>query len=861
MSEISPKKKKFKRLSPEELARSTGLAPATIHSLIDEYTAERQRKDKPAERDHQAGFSLSASTILLTALLFAALTFTIYFPSLHGQFVFDDAVIENEPMLHITRLPQLFDLLTSRKIERAVGMMSFALNYYFGGLHPFGYHLVNVIIHMVNGLILFVLSYRLFTLSGAKERVSGYAFEAAFLGSVLWLVHPLQSQAVAYIVQRLTSLSSLFYLLSLLWYVEGRVRGSYRVVWFTGSVLWGLLALGTKQNTATLPFFIMVTELLFFGRHSLSVERRKVGFFILLGGVCIIIAGTYLGFDFISRIALQYQERGWTVGERVLTELRVVVMYISLLLYPHPSRLNLDHDISVSHSLFSPFSTFGSFLFIAGLLSLAIFLVRRNRFIAYALFWFFGNLVIESSVIPLELVFEHRMYLPSMGIFMLVAGVGVGVGSGVWRRGVIGVMMVVTVLCSYWTYERAFVWRGPFSLWMDAVQKSPHKARPHNNLGNAYEKKGVLNKAITECKKALAIDPNYRDAHNNLGLAYNEKGMVNEAITECKKALAIDPNFREAYYNLGTVYAHKGQTDEAIAAYKRAIAINPNDAKTHYNLGNAYATKGQTDEAIAAYKRAIAINPNYAMANNNLGSSYASKGQTEEAIAAYKRALAIDPNNATAHYNLGTAYAHKGQTEEAIAEYKRAIAINPNYAMANNNLGSSYDSKGQTEEAIAAYKRAIAINPNFPEVYYNLGNAYAHKGETEEAITAYKRALAIDPNRAKTHYNLGLVYNEKGMVDEAKSEYKTALANNPHLAESLISLGVAYHKKGEFDKAISKYKRVLAINNDYAMAHNNLALSYYSKGNHKLAIKHCDRAMELGYSVNPKLLELLTPYR
>ena len=741
MSEISPKKKKFKRLSPEELARSTGLAPATIHSLIDEYTAERQRKDKPAERDHQAGFSLSASTILLTALLFAALTFTIYFPSLHGQFVFDDAVIENEPMLHITRLPQLFDLLTSRKIERAVGMMSFALNYYFGGLHPFGYHLVNVIIHMVNGLILFVLSYRLFTLSGAKERVSGYAFEAAFLGSVLWLVHPLQSQAVAYIVQRLTSLSSLFYLLSLLWYVEGRVRGSYRVVWFTGSVLWGLLALGTKQNTATLPFFIMVTELLFFGRHSLSVERRKVGFFILLGGVCIIIAGTYLGFDFISRIALQYQERGWTVGERVLTELRVVVMYISLLLYPHPSRLNLDHDISVSHSLFSPFSTFGSFLFIAGLLSLAIFLVRRNRFIAYALFWFFGNLVIESSVIPLELVFEHRMYLPSMGILMLVVGVGVGVVSGVWRKRVMGVMMVVIVLCSYWTYERAFVWREPFSLWMDVVQKSPHKARPHNNLG----------------------------------IAYFDKGQLEEAIAAYKCALAIDPNLVEAHCNLGSAYDTRGQTEEAIAAYKRALAINPHYAMAHNNLGSSYASKGQTEEAIAAYKRALAIAPNYAKAHYNLGAAYASKGQTEEAISEYKKALTINLNDTDAYYNLGNAYYNKGMLDEAISEYKKAIAINPNFAKLHYNLGIAYGNKSRVDEAISEFKKVLTINPYHPAAHNNLGNAYYNKGMLDEAISEYKKVLIVNPNDAEVHYNLGLIYSKKGMMDEAVTEFKKTL--------------------------------------------------------------------------------------
>ena len=256
-------------------------------------------KDQSAQ-ENRTGIFPSWKIILFTFLLFAAVAGILYSPSLHGDFVFDDLhFIYGDPLTHISRLSQLTDLLFSKEIEhRKIGFISFALNFYFGGLDTFGYHLVNVIIHILNGLILFLLSYTILTLPCDEGKGRGNVFKISFLGSLLWLVHPIQTQAVSYIYQRLSSLAALFFLLSLFCYFKGRVHTtSKRFVLFMLSALSGLLALETKQNTATLPLFIILSEFFFFQSHPFKIDRKKMSLIILFGGLFILIAGIYLTYN------------------------------------------------------------------------------------------------------------------------------------------------------------------------------------------------------------------------------------------------------------------------------------------------------------------------------------------------------------------------------------------------------------------------------------------------------------------------------------------------------------------------------------------------------------------------------------
>ncbi len=649
MSELSNKKRKFikrnfKQLSLEELSLKTGLKPNLIRPLIEEYRAETPEENQSSHIENRTSIFPSWKAILVTFLIFAAVASIIYSPSLHGDFVFDDKHIKYNytSLIHITKLSQLTDILFSKEIDRRIGYMSFALNYYLGELNSFGYHLANVIIHILNGLVLFLLSHTILILTTKGGQGRGDALKISFLGSLLWLVHPIQIQAVSYIVQRLTSLAALFFLLSLFCYIKARMSQSYKkLALFLLSIFLGILALGTKENTATLPFFIVVVEFFFLQQHPFKMNRKKLGLIMLVVGLFILISGIYLGSDFISRMALKYEHRGWTPLERVLTQFRVVVLYLTLLIYPHPSRLNVDHDLSISSSLFSPFTTFLSLLLIIGLLLLAVFQMRRNRLVSYAIFWFFGNLVIESSIIPLVLVFEHRVYLPSMGLIILVVGLCVGLSNREWKKWVAGLIILLVLLFSYWTYVRTSVWNGPVSLWMDAIKKSPYKTRPYFKLGEFYRKKGRLDEAIAKFEQILSLDPNSVSTHNNLGLAYFRQGKLDEAISAYKKALSLNPNLAKVHSNLGDAYSKKDRLDEAISAYKKALTINPNYAKVHNNLGDAYAKKGRLDEAIFACKKALAINPDYAVAHISLSEFYYYKRDYKAAITYCDKAIEL----------------------------------------------------------------------------------------------------------------------------------------------------------------------------------------------------------------------------
>ncbi|UCE56532.1 MAG: tetratricopeptide repeat protein, partial [Desulfobacterales bacterium] len=635
----------------------------------------------------------SAVKFFLIVLTFFTLGFLIYSNTFESPFVFDDTQrIADNPDIRLKKLG-VEDLLKAAfgrhsAQSRPLGNISFALNYYFHQYELAGYHIVNIIIHIVNGILLWLFLKKTLDLKSVGSKFKHAQF-IALLSALLWLVNPVQTQSVTYMVQRLNSMATMFFLLSFLFYLYGRLttKKELRWAWFLGAAFGWLLALGCKQNTAMLPFFIFLYEWYFFQGLSKNWLKRSLKYIAVILILFGLVAFIYLGLEPWEKIKTprDFSEGQFTMGQRLLTQTRVVIHYLGLIFYPHPSRLNLDYDFPLSYSLMSPFTTLLSLTAILGLIILGVYLAKKDRLISFCIFWFFGNLVIESSIIPLALIFEHRLYLPSMPLLLIPVTLGYRYIKLNWLRAAL--LCIVVIIFSVWTYQRNRVWENDLSLWTDVVSKSPNKARPKINLGLALVKRDRLDEAIHHYLKSLHIDPNYYEAHINLGVALAKQSKTNEAIDHYRRALEIKPNSLEANNDLGNALLQEGKTDEAIEHYRKALQLDPNNNKVHNNLALALASQDKTNEALIHYRIALQINPNFAEAHNNLGRELLRQGKTDEARENFIAALSLDPNLSEAHINMGIILGQQGKPNEAIEHYRKALELNPDNDEAHNNLG------------------------------------------------------------------------------------------------------------------------------------------------------------------------------
>jgi len=544
----------------------------------------------------------------------------------------------------------MFDILFNHNWRR-IGFMTFAFNFYLGGLNPFGYHLFNVIIHLLNAIVLFFIVSKTLMLPSMPEQLKSNAYKIALLGSLIWLVHPIQIMAVTYTVQRFASLSALFFLLALLCYILGRLRHSKGRMWLFGlSIVNGLLAVGCKENVAVLPFVILLYEFFFFMNLSFKGNKKKLLLSsIVLVIIAIILIMVYVGPDFVDKINSGMVKRGWTPYQRLITEFRVVVLYLTLLIYPNPSRLNVDYDFPLSHGIFSPPSTFLSFILLASILIFAIYWTRRNRLLSFALLWFFINLVVESTIYPLDLVYEHRLYIPSMGPIMLFSGFIYTLEPLKLRKVGIAIAVSVILLFSYWTHERNLVWQNPLTLWEDNVKKSPNKARVHGNLGKAYLDKGEYEKARIEFEKAIKLDSHMLGAYDNLAVIYidhlKQYGKAREYLYE---AIRRKNDYPSPYLNLGVINLHLRQLPEAIKNFEKVLELDPNHLLGHYNLAASYFNLKDYEKAISILEKGISIWPRSSKLYGLLGVTFYHKGAKEKAVKVLRQALDRDPRNGMA---------------------------------------------------------------------------------------------------------------------------------------------------------------------------------------------------------------------
>ena len=672
------------------------------------------------ERKKISGNPVCSKTIAL--ILLCCLGIIIYSNTFHSSFHFDDgSFIAGDPGI---RNPTHLRVIWSFWPTRFIAYLSLAFNWHLSQSNVFGYHLFNLMVHLGVAILSWWLTLLTFSTPAIKnQKISHPANLIALFVGLIFLAHPIQTQAVTYIIQRATSLTTLFYLAALCLYVKFRLLEQEKITslalgkfYYLGSLVSAVLAMFTKEIAITLPLAVLLYELCFLKTQKSFNWRQFLPFLFILFIIPLTMFLTK-SVNFIDMRRASESVPGISPWHYLLTQFRVIVTYLRLLFLP--LKQNLDYDYPIAKSLLQ-LPVLASFFLLLLLLFTAIRLFSKYRLISFSIFWFFLTLLPESSIIPInDLIFEHRLYLPMFGFSLfLVSTLYYLIGNK--RLKLMLTLLCIIVACySILTFKRNLVWKDELTLWNDTIRKSPQKARPYHNRGNAYKEKGKFDRALSDYNKALAIDPDLAITYANRGITHQNKGNFNQAISDFNKALALDSDLALAYNSRGVIYKSRGNLDLALTDYNKAIAKDPNLASAYVNRGNVYQIKGNLNLALSDYNKAIAIDPDLSSAYNNRGNIYQEKGDIAKAIADFDKVIAGDPNLASAHLNRAIAYQKIGNLDLALSGCSKAIQISPNYAKAFHNRGVIYLLRREYNKSWEDLHKAEAlgykINPRFLE--------------------------------------------------------------------------------------------------------------------------------------------------
>jgi tetratricopeptide (TPR) repeat protein len=744
-----------------------------------------------------ARFNKKIKAPIIYSLFLVILGFVIYSNSFFNSFHFDDFsfIHDNDAIRKIMDFKAIWHYWPSRFF----GILSFMINYQFCRFAVFGYHLFNLALHILTAIMVFIFTILTFSTPVMRGKgISKYKGILAFFVAAVFLSHPVQTQAVNYIFQRVTILASFFYLASLCLYIQSmfliKIKRRAAIFCYVLSLISALMGMFTKEMVFTLPVMILFYDFCFFRADGKWKWKYAVPFLAMLPVVPLTVLSqkiSFLASSSSTEINVFLASSFPDVVLNFLTQCKVIMVYLRLLVLPFNQ--NLDYNYSLVRELWNAPALI-SFCFLAGVFVIAARLFSKFRLLSFSIFWFFITLAVEASFIPMtDLVNEHRLYLPlvGVGIFMvtilyyLLARRKIGLTAAV--------LSFLVIFYSSLSYARNKVWKDEISLWSDVIVKSPGKLRPYNERGLAYLDKGEYAKALIDLTRADNLNRNYADGFCNRGKVYENMGQYDKAILDYSEAIKIEPGYAGAYINRGFVYYLNKEYESAILDFKKAIEIDPLETEAYFNLAYLYSKLDQKAEAAALSKVVL-------------------KGNSSDPVFYYK---------------LGCLYRSIGLKKEALAMFKKALESDKRYTQAYAGLADIYALEGENGNLTSLYKKAVVNKVNYFNAYYNLGNLCKDAGNHKEAILLYQKAIEIKPDSVEGNLELGSLYCSIGMSK----------------------------------KAVKLFRKVLELSPGLSVAYNNLALAYYYDKKYDLAVKSCDRAIELGYKVSPELLVLLKPYR
>jgi tetratricopeptide (TPR) repeat protein len=737
--------------------------------------------------------SFTQGNIGPAVLVFCA-TFLAYLPALWGDFIWNDSDYVTAPTLRSIRgLARIWTEVGATEQYYPLLHSAFWAQHLLWGDHPLGYHAVTLLLHATSAVLFALVLRRLFAGSPSRRDFDsleaatgshdpqGPLAGAAWLAALLFALHPVNVESVAWISEQKNTISLTCYLAAALVYLRFDI--TRRPATYAAALALFACSLLCKTVTATLPAALLVV---FWWRRGRIDWRRDV-----IPLIPWLAAGAAAGL-FSSWVERTYG--GAWGGEfdqpfvsRVLVAGRAVWFYAGNLAWPF--------GLNFLYTRWAPNAAiWWQWLYPLGVLAVgaALWSLRfRSRGPLAAFLFFVGSLFPALGFVNLygarySWVWDHWQYLADLGVFALAAA-GLILG---WRRTAphprglgIGLVAALYVLLGALTWVHCGMFHDDKTLYVETLARNPGAWLAHNNLGFELEKTpGRMNEAIAQYEEALRLNPDFPEAHNNLGSDLEKiPGRTNEAIAQYVEAVRLKPDFVDAHFNLGNAFNAAGHTQEAIAEYEEALRIRPTYVVAHYNLGNTLNSLGRTQEAIAQFEEAIRVKPDYVEARNNLGLTLSRiPGRMDEAVAQFEEALRLKPELAETHTNLGNAWANTpGRMNDAISQYEEALRLKPDYADAHFYLANALVQTGRMPEAIQHYQEALLIQPDLAEANNNLGMVLCRMGRLSEGLAYIEAAIRIKPDFAQAHFARGAALLQFGRRDEAVAEYEKVLQLRP----------------------------------------------------------------------------------